>query len=144
MHLNESEDKMSPPAKCYPPSKRPGDLERHFQAIFDKKRNKTAHACVRVVFSMKPKMNSEKLPKMVLIVVIPPPNAVNALIFLFSLVLAIQVERLITLLFYFNFNQQSASSNRLIHHPPNFIPSKVSCFSQPSSPSYQEWAWHFI
>lgn len=72
MPLNESEDKMSPPAKCYPPSKRPGDLERHFQAIFDKKRNNTAHAGVRVVFSMKPKMKSEKLPKMVLIVVIPP------------------------------------------------------------------------
>lgn len=76
----ESEDKMSPPAKFYPPPKRPGDLERHFHALFDKKRNKT-HACVRVVFSMKPKMNSEKLPKLVLIVVVPPLNAVNALIF---------------------------------------------------------------
>lgn len=70
-----------------------------------------------------------------------PPDAVNPLIFLFSLVLGIRVERLITFLFYFNFNQ---SSNRLIHHPPNFIPSKVSCLSQPSSASYQEWAWHFI
>lgn len=35
-------------------------------------------------------------------------DAFNALICLFSLVLAIQAERLITFLFYFNFNQQSA------------------------------------
>lgn len=74
-----------------------------------------------VVFSMTPK----KLPKMVLINILPT-KAVNAYPLLCSLVLVIQVEWLMTFLFIFNFNRQPVSSNNLTHHPPNFIPSKVS------------------
>lgn len=87
--------KMSPSANYYSLSSQPGKTKTPFSCPFLTRKEDSAR---EVVFSMTPK----KLPKMVLINVLPT-KTVNAYPLLCSLVLVIQVEWLMTLLFYFLF-----------------------------------------